>query len=109
MSELRDARRVDAERLVARCDPASMPFATTAEVHPLDAVFGQERAARAIDFSLGMDAEGYNLFASGPDGVGKETMVESSVRRRAAQLPPPTDWVYVYNFKDPDRPIVISL
>src|SRR6185437_1645171 len=97
------------EQVTARCDPASLPFQTTSELPAIDAVFGQERAVRAIEFALGMAAPGYNLFAAGPDGIGKSTIVEAFLRRRARQLPTPADWVYVRNFVDPDQPIAIEL
>ena len=109
MSDLRTTLRVTADNLTARLDPAELPFASTDELHPLEAVFGQERAARAIEFALGMAAPGYNLFAAGPDGFGKATIVEAFLRRRAAQLPTPPDWVYVHNFDDPDRPVGVAL
>ena len=67
MSDLRTSRLVAADALVAHCDPASLPFQSTAEVHPLEAVFGQERAVRAIEFALGMQGSGYNLYAAGPE------------------------------------------
>lgn len=108
-SDLRERLRVDAQRLTGWCDPATLPFESTDEIHPLEAVFGQERAVRAIEFALGMPGRGYNLYASGPDGLGKTTVVESFLRRRAAQLPAPPDWVYVHNFEDPDRPVGIAL
>ncbi|MSQ41617.1 MAG: ATP-binding protein [Dehalococcoidia bacterium] len=109
MSDSRQRLRVEGERLVGRCNPAELPFETTGELPALDAVFGQERAVRAIEFALGMDARGYNLYAAGPDGFGKATIVESFLRRRAGQLPAPPDWVYVHNFADPDRPVGIRL
>ena len=109
MSERRDAFEVSAEALTARCDPAALPFNSTDDLHPLDAVFGQERAARAIEFALGMEARGYNLYASGPDGIGKSSIVESYLQRFAGTRAPPPDWVYVHNFEDPDRPDGIAL
>ncbi|MGE0134145.1 MAG: Lon protease family protein [Dehalococcoidia bacterium] len=109
MTDLRTTRRVEIERLTARCDPADLPFHSTQDIHPLDAVFGQERAVRAIEFALGLDALGYNLYASGPEGIGKATIVEAFLRQRALSLPTPPDWVYVYNFQDNDRPVGISL
>ena len=108
-SPLRTALRIEGERLTGRCDPAMLPFETTDSLIALDAVFGQERAVRAIEFALGMAGQGYNLYASGPDGIGKSTVVESFLRRRAEQLPPPPDWIYVRNFRDTDRPIGIGL
>src|SRR5689334_3218047 len=109
MSDLRTTHRVDADHLTARCDPASLPFESTQDIHPLEAVFGQERAVRGIEFALGMDTLGYNLYASGPDGYGKATIVEAFLRQRAAHMPTPPDWIYVYNFDNPDRPIGIEL
>ena len=101
--------RVDVADLVGSCDPDDLPFETTDELPAIEAVFGQERAVRAIEFALGMEERGYNLYASGPDGIGKSTIVESFLRRRAEQMPPPPDWVYVHNFVDPDRPVGIQL
>ena len=109
MPDLRTSRRVPFESLVAHCDPATLPFQSTQDIHPLEAVFGQERAVRAIEFALGMTGTGYNLYAAGPDGIGKSSIVEAFLRRRAAQLPPPPDWMYVHNFLDTDRPVAISL
>lgn len=108
MSDLRSERLVPVDRLTARCDPASLPFQSTNDLHPLQAIFGQERAVRAIEFALGMEGEGYHLYAAGPDGLGKTTIVEGFLRRRAAQMQPAPDWVYVHNFTAPDRPVAIS-
>ena len=109
MSDLREQLALSVEELTAVCEPGLLHFETTDDLTSLDAVFGQERAVRAIEFALGMKGKGYNLYASGPDGIGKSTIVESFLRRRAAQLPAPSDWVYVHNFEDPDRPLGIEL
>ena len=109
MTALNESLRLTVDQVTARLDPSDLPFETTDDLYPLDGVFGQERATRSIEFSLGMAAPGYNLFASGPDGIGKSTIVEGFLRRRAAQMPAPNDWVYVHNFDDPDRPVGIPL
>lgn len=109
MADLRESLRLSVEDVTARCDPSWLPFESTDDLPALDAVFGQERAVRAIEFALGMETPGYNLFAAGPDGFGKSTIVESFLRRRAAQMPAPSDWIYVHNFEDPDRPVGIAL
>ncbi|MDA1003816.1 MAG: AAA family ATPase [Chloroflexi bacterium] len=108
MPGIRDAHRLTADQVSAQCDPASLRFGRTDEIPAFEAIFGQERAVRAIEFGLGM-GPGYHLFAAGPDGIGKSTIVESFLRRRAAQMPAPPDWLYVHNFDDPDQPIGISL
>ena len=109
MNERLTALEVGVEALTARCDPASLPFNSTDELHALDAVFGQERAVRAIEFALGIQSHGYNLYASGPDGIGKSSIIDALLRSRAEDLPAPQDWVYVHNFEDPDRPVGIAL
>ena len=109
MAELIDSLRLSVEEVTARLDPAELPFTTTDDIHALEGVFGQERATRSIEFALGMTAPGYNLYASGPDGIGKSTIVEGFLRRRAAQMPTPPDWIYVHNFDDPDQPVGIAL
>lgn len=108
MPGVRDSLRLTADQVSAQCDPTTLRFGRTDEIPAFEAIFGQERAVRAIEFSLGM-GPGYHLFAAGPDGIGKSTIVESFLRRRAAQMPAPPDWLYVHNFEDPDQPIGISL
>ncbi|MSQ61497.1 MAG: ATP-binding protein [Dehalococcoidia bacterium] len=109
MTDARTTFRIPAEKLVARCDPASLPFQTTADVEPLEGVLGQERAVRAIEFGLGVEGQGYNLYVSGPDGIGKSSLVEAFLRQKAMSMPAPPDWVYVHNFTDPDHPVGIAL
>ncbi|MBM4410544.1 MAG: ATP-dependent protease [Chloroflexi bacterium] len=106
---LRDTLRLNADQATAAFNPDWLSFETTDALPVLDAVFGQERAVRAIEFALGMDAPGYHLFASGPDGFGKQTIVTSFLRRRAQAAQPSLDWVYVHNFTRPDYPQAISL
>ena len=109
MSDARERLRVEAGALTGYCDPALLPFETTDDLPVVGGVFGQERAVRAIEFALGMEAPGYNLYASGPDGLGKSTIVEAHLRQRAEGMPPPPDWIYVHNFDDADRPVGIQL
>src|SRR3990172_8011775 len=95
--------------LARRCDPAQFSFNTTAELADLDRTIGQERAAAAVDFGVGMAREGYNLFVMGPAGTGRHTLVRKVLAERAGGLPPSPDWVYVNNFEQPHKPVAISL
>lgn len=108
-TRLRDERRLTPEQVTATVQDGWLDFETTEDVPLLEAVYGQERAVRAIEFALGMPSRGYNLYAAGPDGFGKSTVVSTFLRRRAAASPPPSDWIYVYNFDDPDHPVAISM
>jgi len=97
------------EALRRVCDPAAIPFETTDEAKPLDHVVGQDRAVEAVEFGIGIRREGYNLFALGPPGTGKHTLVREYLTRAAAREATPADWVYVNNFDEPHKPNAIKL
>jgi predicted ATP-dependent protease len=101
--------RLAPEQLRRRVDPASLPFATTAEVEALSGTIGQPRAVDAIEFGLDIDIEGYNLYVAGTPGSGRESTTRDFLARFAPDQPTPPDWVYVHNFSAPDRPRAISL
>jgi predicted ATP-dependent protease len=96
-------------QLRKRCDPAQLPFTTTAELPDSPLVFGQDRAVAAIQFGIGIRRGGYNLFALGRAGAGKHTVVRPFLEAQAASEPSPRDWCYVHNFEQPHRPQAISL
>jgi len=98
-----------AEQLRRRLDPAELPFETTAEVEPLEGTIGQPRALDALVFGIEIETFGYNLFAAGAPGSGRESTVRHYLERFAADRPSPDDWVYVHNFADADRPRAIRL
>jgi lon-related putative ATP-dependent protease len=97
------------ERLRRRCDPGRLPFATTAELEADREALGQRRALEAIELGIGMRREGYNLFAMGPEGLGRHTLVRARLEAQAAGLSTPSDWCYVYNFETPHRPRALRL
>ncbi len=97
------------EQLRRVCDPGELGFRTTQEVEPLDAIVGQPRATRAIDFGIEIRAYGFNIYALGPAGAGKTTTVRQFLERKAAGQRVPDDWVYVNNFADPYRPRALRL
>jgi lon-related putative ATP-dependent protease len=98
-----------AERLRRRCDPERLGFATTAELEPGRETLGQARALEAIELGVGMRREGYNLFAMGPEGLGRHTLVRGRLEAQAAGRAAPSDWCYVYNFESPHRPRALRL
>ncbi len=102
-------RALPASALITPCDPAVLDFETTDEIEPLDGPVGQQRAAEAVRFAMGMRHAGYNLFAFGPSGTGKHDFVRGYAERIAADWAAPPDWCYVHNFADPHRPRAIEL
>lgn len=101
--------RIPADRLRWSCDPALFDFETTAELPDLDDAIGQKRALRSIEFGLGMEAAGFNLYVAGETGTSRNSTIRSILRRRAKNEPKPQDWVYVNNFKDSDSAVSLSL
>ena len=97
------------EALYTTCDPAQFPFRTTADLEPLEEIVGQDRAVEAVRFFIGMRNSSYNLFALGPEGTGKSTLVGRFLKKHAAQEPVPSDWCYVNNFTEPHRPQALRL
>lgn len=102
-------KSLDSEQLYKCCDPGLFHFETTDKLPESTETIGQERALRAIDFGLNLDNKGFNIFILGDNGTGKLTTIKLLLNRKAADEPVPDDWCYVYNFKDPDIPLTISL
>ncbi|MBI1730016.1 AAA family ATPase [Candidatus Acetothermia bacterium] len=82
---------------------------TTADVKPLREIIGQERASRALRFGLEIESVGFNMYVSGPPGIGKMTAVEAFLEDMAKQKDHAEDWCYVHNFDDPYQPTMIRL
>ncbi|MCB0012264.1 MAG: AAA family ATPase [Anaerolineales bacterium] len=95
--------------LYQRCDPDQFTFASTAELPAGQPIIGQERAEDAVKFGIGIQRNGYNLFALGPKGSGKYTAMHHYLAAAAAAAPAPPDWCYLYNFDQPHEPRALSL
>jgi lon-related putative ATP-dependent protease len=98
-----------AAELYQRCDPQQFSFETTDEVEDLSMVIGQPRAVDAMEFGVGIDQAGYNIFALGSTGTGKRSVVHRYFERQARSAPVPFDWCYVNNFEEPHQPNAIEL
>jgi len=97
------------DNLYRRCDPAQFSFDTTAELPDLTGIIGQERALEAVRFGIAIASAGYNIYALGPAGIGKHTLISEVLAESAHQRQPPYDWCYVNNFDDQRRPHALSL
>ena len=91
------------------CDESCLTFQTTADLPPLRAIIGQDRAVQSLEFGLGIRERGYNIYAAGQAGTGKTTAITEFLQERAAAMTPPSDWCYVQNFRDSNQPRVMQL
>jgi lon-related putative ATP-dependent protease len=97
------------EKLRWRCDPASIPFETTADVEPITGAIGQERAVRARKMGVQLTAAGYNVFVCGLSGMSRGGMIVHMIEEMHPQCEPAPDRCYVNNFKNSDRPRLLTL
>jgi lon-related putative ATP-dependent protease len=108
-AEWRAAQPLPSTALHRRCDPAALAFATTDELPELAGLVGQERAVDAIQLGIAMRRPGFNVFAFGPSGAGKHTLIQQLLERQAAAESTPPDWCYVNNFAEARRPRCLML
>ena len=97
------------DRLYRRTDPAALDFATTAELAQLPGLIHQARAREAIGFGTCISQPGFNIFAVGDTAGRVRDSVRLMLNEAALGQAGPPDWVYVYNFADPQRPKALSL
>ncbi|MBM4404797.1 MAG: hypothetical protein FJ039_01225 [Chloroflexi bacterium] len=103
------------DKLRWRCDQKAFSFRCTDELVPLQEFVGQVRAIGAIEFGLGVEQPGYNIFVTGLGGTGKSTIVkqhlEDVVAKKiaAGTAASPPDWCYLFNFADTDKPNIVKL
>ena len=102
-------RPLRAEQLYRATDLSQLKFVTTAELEPIDGMVGQARALEAIRFGTQVDKAGFNLFVIGPNGARMQDAVKALLAEDARDKPSPSDWVYVNNFIEAERPIAIEL
>ena len=83
--------------------------ASTKRIKPLNNFLGQDRARASVEAGIALPYSGYNIFAVGTAGLGKRTMVKRLLEQHAKEMPTPSDWVYVNNFKQPRQPTALEL
>jgi lon-related putative ATP-dependent protease len=97
------------DQLLPKCSAASLPFTSTAELDDLPDILGQERALQAIEFGIGVQHRGFNLYVMGPSGFGQHGIIRKYLARKAQHKATPADWCYVRNFEQDYKPIALKL
>ena len=98
------------EELREVCSPNKLGFETTADlaVRP-EQVIAQNRAMHALELGLGMKDYDFNIFVAGQPRSGRTEMIKEYVENLAATEETPPDFVYVHNFKEPEKPRALRL
>ena len=97
-------------QLRLQIDPATLGFVHTGELKDLPLPWiGQERAAAAARFGLGMAQPDYHLFVLGELGSGRTSLLTQAMHEAAALRPVPPDLCYLHHFEKPERPHALRL
>ncbi|BBH52856.1 Lon protease family protein [Fluviispira sanaruensis] len=102
-------RRLNSDEVYRFCDFQSTAPEKKAKSEPNYDIISQVRAVRAINLGLGIQKPGYNIYVAGVQGTGKTSVIRSFLKKTAAHCPTPGDWIYVYNFKNPESPHAMEL
>jgi ATP-dependent Lon protease len=97
------------EDLKLKCDPEKFNFESTSNVKPIEGIVGQERALKALKLGVDLRSPGYNIFITGLSGTGKATSVKKMLQEISPAYPAISDYAYVNNFEDTDKPILLVL
>jgi lon-related putative ATP-dependent protease len=65
---------------------------------------GHHRAKEALEFGLSMTAVGFNVFAMGEHGTGRQTLIKQMLTALAKKQPTPVEWCYINNFDESHAP-----
>src|SRR5260221_11654113 len=86
------------EKLRWRCEPARLPFETTAQADLREGFVGQERALRALKMGVELGAPGYNVFVCGLAGASRGGSIARMVEGVKAGVEGAPDRRYVHKF-----------
>jgi len=103
------AQELQPEQLRFFCPDGWIPGDSSYDIPKATGIVGQERGVSALEFGLGIDSPGFNVFVTGLVGTGKMTAVELHLRKLCRGGPPPDDLAYVFNFQAPERPQLLRL
>lgn len=102
-------KQLDKSLLRKGCGTQQFDFETTEEISDLTSDLGQERLTSSIEFGIGIDRDGYNIFALGPNKTDKRTHVQHFLEQQAEHSNTPDDICYINNFEDRYKPKVLRL
>ena len=108
IAEPNNTLRIPHERLRVLCNFASLGIERSDEITEGSRYLGQDRAVEAIRFALDIGHDGHNVFVLGPAGSHRHGLAGELARERAASRAPGSDWCYVHNFDDAEKPRALS-
>lgn len=105
----KNRNRLSVKQIYRICDAKQFPFETTAALQTVLQSIGQDRAMAAIEFGISITRHGYNIFALGPTGAGKYTLIREALKNHTSHKREIYDWCYINNFEQTHNPLVLKL
>ncbi len=98
-------------RLHATYDPAQIPVESSNDLRsaPMQRVPYQDRAMKALDLAVNIRSSGFNVYMAGSPNLGRSFIVQHYLAPLARKSATPPDLVYLHNFSDTERPVLLSL
>lgn len=103
------ALRLTADQVFRRCDAQSFPFQTITELEDPVIPPGQKDAIDALKFGVSIRHPDYHIYAFAPAGETRLSFVKDYLEREAASQAAPSDYCYIADFENPQRPHALSL
>jgi len=105
----RSFRRLNGDEVFRHCGIDGDTVRKNAAKVPNYEIISQARAVRAITVGLGVQKPGYNIYVAGVQGTGKTSVIRGFLKKTAETQKTPSDWIYVYNFKNTESPRAIEV
>jgi predicted ATP-dependent protease len=106
----RAAKPLSPDKLRIRLDPGALPCDDSRGLPRRNGFGGfQPRAMQALGMALLIPGLEYNVFVAGEPGLGRTHFVRHYLAPEAAKRSAPSDWLYIHNFEDEDRPLAVRL
>ena len=99
-----------AKKLRASLDPTKIKYSDSTEIPLKNRVVNhQPRALQAFELGLHIRGHEYNIFVAGEENLGRTYFVCNLLAPKATKASTPPDLLYVNNFEDRDKPVLITL
>ncbi len=98
-----DALKIPVQELCAEL-PESLFSESQVDGQTKQKFIGHERAKEALDFGLSMPSNGFNVFAKGEPGTGRQTLISQMLKEFASAEATAEEWCYTNNFDDMQAP-----
>ncbi len=102
-------RPLKPSQVYAHCMTSQFDFETTKDLPSSHDIIAQDRAIQAINMGLSIQRPGFNIYVAGIEGTGKTSVIRQFLQTWSANSEAPPDWVYLYNFSEPENPRCLSL